>query len=98
MARKITMFELHFDGARFGPSFGSESEEEGESVDVESDYDDEYDSSEDESGGSKLKPLLAVAGVVLLVTAARRIAKRRRSEGDYGIEIDEESESVAAEQ
>ncbi|WP_458189931.1 hypothetical protein [Haladaptatus sp. NG-WS-4] len=24
MARKITMFELHFDGAHFGPSFGEE--------------------------------------------------------------------------
>lgn len=96
MARKITLFELHFDGARFGPSIGSASEdEESGSMDGESEYEEE--ATEEESGGSRLRPVLAIAGVILLVVAARRLNNRRKSEDEYGIEIDEDAEAVPAE-
>jgi hypothetical protein len=46
MARKITLFELHFDGARISPSFGSN-----DALDGETDRDDaEYDDAEEYVG------------------------------------------------
>jgi hypothetical protein len=95
MVREITMFELQFDGARFGPRFGSESE--GEDAE-EAKTGPEHDSTAEASGSSKLRALIAVVGVVLLVTALRRL-RNRRSGDDYDIPLeDEESESLTPEQ
>jgi len=92
MVREITMFELHFDGARFGPSFGSEEDDASDDEHVDADV----ESDEESSGGSKLKPLVAVAGLVLVVMAIRRL-RSGGDEEDYDIPIGEESESVSAE-
>jgi hypothetical protein len=88
MVRELTMFELHFDGVSVG-SRGSGPEE--------SDGEPEAAAGETEDGGSKLRPVVAVVGLLLVVAALRRFAKRR-SAADYDIPIAEDSAKATAEQ
>lgn len=90
MVEKLTMFEVHLDGAQFGPvtaDTGTAAENENGEVAGESPT----------SGGSKLRPALALVGVVLLALGVRRLLKRR-SGPEFDIPLEEEPEPVTAEQ
>jgi hypothetical protein len=99
MARKITMFELHFDGAHIGPTFGDSTEEPDAVVDevttaVESadaagaDVTDVTESVDAESGGSEwARRVVGLAVVVGAVAAGRAAVRRVRSTDDVEEEI-----------
>lgn len=78
MARKITMFELYFDGAHFGPTTG-ESPEEDVDEEMAVETDEEYD---EEVSGSPIRPALAAVGAVAVVSAAGFLAARRFRGGE----------------
>lgn len=75
MARKITMFELYFDGAHFGPSTPEVAEEDGDD-EMEAGYY-EADSDEGMDTGSSMRPALAAVGAIAVVSAAGFLAARR---------------------
>ena len=90
MARKITLFELHFDAIHFGTNFGDANAEE-ETVD---------ESAEDvpaESPSGRSVPVVPlVGGVVVAAVVGRRAVRRIRrarsdeaSASDVSIEMDE---------
>jgi hypothetical protein len=86
MARKITMFELYFDGAHFGPS-APEAIEEGPDDELDAGYyEEEYDES---ATGSRVRPALAAVGAVAVVSAAGFLAARRFRGGDEDLGFDE---------
>jgi len=98
MARKITMFELHFDGAHIGPTFGDSTEEPDAVVDemttaVESadaagaDVTDVTETVDAESGGSGWGRRFVVLAVVVGAVAAGRAAVRRVRSDDVEEEI-----------
>lgn len=74
MARKITLFELHFDGAHFGPTIDESPEEDAdEKMAVESD-----EKGDDETASrSPIRPALAAVGTIAVVSAAGFLAARR---------------------
>jgi hypothetical protein len=75
MARKITMFELHFDGIHFG-SPGDEKADAAEQAVDPADADGET------SGRSRVRPALAAVGALAVVSAAGVMAARRFRGGD----------------
>jgi hypothetical protein len=87
MARKITMFELYFDGAHFGPST-PEAVEDGPDDEMEAGYD-ETASDEVADSGSSMRPALAVMGALAVVSAAGLLAARRFRGGDEEFGVDE---------
>ena len=111
MARKITMFELHFDGAHIGPTFGDTSGDEGRDdvtdvADDAAEYGSETVTVEGETamdapsgtGGSRLPRLAVVAAVAVGVVAGRRALRRFRSDDTEQVTLDEvEGDDEAAE-
>ncbi|MFB6073547.1 MAG: hypothetical protein ABEJ89_00885 [Haloarculaceae archaeon] len=92
MVQKVTIFEPHFDGASFGPTFG-ESETTDEAVDEEAVVE-----AEAESGGFPLGRVVLMLGVSAVATVvARRLARRFGGEASEDEDIDiagfEESEA-----
>jgi hypothetical protein len=87
MARKITMFELYFDGAHIGPT-APEAAEEYPDDEMDAGYDEtEFD---DESvAGSRVRPALAAVGAIAVVSAAGFLASRRFRGGDEDLGFDE---------
>ncbi|MFC7132542.1 MULTISPECIES: hypothetical protein [Salinibaculum] len=88
MARKITLFELHFDAIHFGTNFGDANADE-ETVD---------ESAEDvpaESPSGRSVPVVPLVGGVVVAAvvgrrAVRRIRRARSDEAsDVSIEMDE---------
>lgn len=91
MARKITMFELHFDGASFGPTFGATDEERpDDETDVGAGTADEE--SADASGRSRVRTALPVVGAVAVLSVLGGLAARRFRAGGY----DADSEDAEA--
>jgi len=83
MARKITMFELHFDGVHFGPT-GGDSPVEDETDELS------FESPEDHGAGSSpVRPALAAVGAIAAVSAVGYLASRRFRGGDDEYEFDE---------
>lgn len=85
MARKITMFELHFDGINLGGARGDASDRADEEYEM---YDDEADESR---RGFRGRRVLAVAGVFVLAAFIRsrvagRVRARMNDDGDVVIE------------
>ncbi len=105
MARTITIFELHFDGARFGPIFGSEESADDEASETMTDAD-EFTSESgegmtdadamteetaDEGSASRARTALAViAAVAVTSLLGRTMIRRRRGSRDL-----EKAEPVA---
>jgi len=87
MARKITMFELYFDGAHFGPST-PEAAEEHPDDEMDADYY-EADSGDEMDSGSRVRPALAAVGAIAVVSAAGFLAARRFRGGDEEFGFDE---------
>jgi len=87
MARKITMFELYFDGAHFGPSTPDTAEEHPDD-EMAADYD-EAESGEEMASGSRVRPALAAVGAIAAVSAAGFLAARRFRGGDEEFDFDE---------
>lgn len=89
MARKITMFELHFDGAHFGPSLGGAVEEPVdeylEQMDVEE--------SPTEANARRRGPALLGLVAVVSIGAIARLAVRRLRTDDDDLEIEITAES-----
>lgn len=83
----LTLFELHLEGTRFGPEFGSDEDEEAADHEVES---------EDESGGRRLGPvfgfLLLAVGVALAVRRFRGRVEDEPSEDAEQISIETAAE------
>lgn len=107
MARKITMFELHFDGAQIGPAsldFAEDTpaSEDHASVDEmgrEREMETEMGPMERPSGGRRLRTLVAIAGVVSIVSLVGVAVRRFRSDSeDLEIEIDDESDEDVLEE
>ncbi|MEF8852934.1 MAG: hypothetical protein V5A28_11015 [Haloarculaceae archaeon] len=86
MARKITIFELYFEGAQFGPTVGDSPEKDDEWTDAEESYE-EYD--EKAAGRSRVRPALAAVGAVAAVSTVGYLAARRFRGGDEDYEFDE---------
>ena len=68
----ITLFELHLENSRFGPSFGDED------VEAEEEYADEGEQSEDSSGGG----IGRVIGALVLMVVVGLAVRRFRSGGE----------------
>ena len=111
MARKITMFELHFDGAQIGPASldfaedASASELDATIDEMETETDSELggepemESPERSSGRRRLRTLVAIAGVVSVLSLVGVVARRFRGESaDLEIEIDSGREDVIEEE
>ncbi|WP_458207829.1 hypothetical protein [Haladaptatus sp. NG-SE-30] len=95
MARKITMFELHFDGAHFGPSFGEEKEEKMKEVMEEETVD---DSESAESAPTRSRTMFAVVGAMVVISALGSLVFRRFRGGrgdDFEVEEIETTENIA---
>ncbi len=90
MAKKITMFELHFDGAHIGPSFGEKADTEPEVE--ESKIEAEPEDATASKGRTIATTVGAVAFVSLLGLGARRF-RTRRSEA-VGIDDVETAEAT----
>ena len=93
MARKLTMFELHFDGVHFGSpatkaADGDSSDDE--TTDEEAERRHELDEVVGEESGSRLRSLLFVVGTLAIGTAVGRIVVRQLRERDveHGDEIE----------
>jgi hypothetical protein len=86
MARKITLFELYFEGAQFGPTIGESPEEESEWPESEESYE-EYD--EEVPGRSRIRPALAAVGAIAAVSTVGYLASRRFRGGSEDFEFDE---------
>jgi len=82
---KLTLFELHFDGAQFGTTTMS-----GE----ESEHHDDAEEPVGESGSGRLLRLIA-ASVVLSVVATAIARRLARSDAD--LELDDDTEDIAIE-
>ena len=80
MARKITMFELHFDGAHFGPSAPDVSEQDPDDEMADTYYEDASDDEMD--SGRSMRPALAAVGAIAAVSAVGFLAARRFRGGD----------------
>ena len=85
MARKITIFELYFEGAQFGPTIGDSPEEDDEWTEAEK-YD-EY--GEEAAGRSRVRPALAAVGAIAAVSTVGYLASRRFRGGSEDFEFDE---------
>lgn len=88
MARKITMFELHFDGINLGGARGDASDRADEEYEM---YDDEGDEYGESRRGFRGRRVLAVAGVFVLAAFIRsrvagRVRARMNDDGDVVIE------------
>ena len=94
MARKITIFELYFEGAQFGQTIGESPEEESEWPETD-ESSDEYD--EEVAGRSRARPALAAVGAIAAVSAVGYLASRRFRGGDEDYEF-EESDYVDVEE
>ena len=95
MARKITMFELHFDGVQIGPArLGGRRDEEREEAQVDEEVADDIEGPRPEEGGSRVpRVLAAVGGVVVGIAVGRRLVRRVRGPGrDIEIEAVETAE------
>ena len=103
MARKITMFELHFDGAQIGPAsldFAEEApaSENHPSVD-EMETETEMGTMERPSEGRRLRSLVAIAGVLSIVSLIGVAVRRFRSDSeDLEIEIADDSDGDVLEE
>lgn len=86
MARNITIFELHFDGARFGPTFGDETADD-EEAGFEAERASEYDDTADGSRVVPVVPVLAALAVGFVV--GRRLVRRFRSDGSEQVTFDD---------
>ena len=92
MARKITMFELHFDGAQIGPSSVDLPSKAGE---TSGEDDEKYASETEAEDESRSRPVarLVLASLVVSVAVsllARRLARRGDTEeAEEGVGIDE---------
>ncbi|MFW6448015.1 MAG: hypothetical protein ACOC0X_00580 [Halobacteriota archaeon] len=75
MVSKITIFEVHFDDARFGPTLARSDDEE---TTVES-------AEEDATSRSPLPGVLALLGVAIAVGV---LVRRRRRTDDEQVEIE----------
>lgn len=89
MVRKITMFELHFDGANFAPSvdgIGKESSEEhAETMETEG--------TTESASGSRLPALLALVGVLAVASLVGVAVRRFRGDSEVDLDIDIEDRS-----
>ena len=83
----LTLFELHMEGARFGPGMGGEEEEAGEAFE-------EAEVEEEESGGGRFGPGL----VFLLLVVGMALGYRRFRRAGPEEEITEEAERITIEQ
>ncbi len=97
MARKLTVFELHFDGIQIGGSA------DGTTRDVADDAEDDATEAgpvEDEGGRSVGGTVLALLATVLVVSyVASKVAKRfdgEEYEADVAIEAVEDGEEATA--
>lgn len=80
---KLTLFELHFDGAQFGPRNLGDDADDGATEDVES----------EQSGGRRV--LRLVAASILFSLIATAIARRfAGDDSEIGIEEDVEDISI----
>ncbi|MEF8780404.1 MAG: hypothetical protein V5A46_06975 [Haloferacaceae archaeon] len=93
MARKITMFELHFDGAHFGPSVAEPGEETMGAEDAAAEARRTAETAEE--GGSdestsrgRLPIVLAVVGVLSAASLARVAIRRFRADSGDDLEIE----------
>lgn len=92
MVHKITMFELHFDGANFAPSVDGtgkgSSEEHAETMETEV-------TSGESASGSRVPALLALVGVLAVASLVGVAVRRFR--GDSDVDLDLEIEDRAEE-
>ena len=88
----LTLFELHLENSRFGPSFGGDDEEEAEAA--EEAYDAEETGDEGGRGGGMRRAL----GVLLLFVVVGLAVRRYRSGGESMEDVvEEESEQITIE-
>jgi len=84
MARKITLFEMYFEGAQFGPT--SEPTARDDDGDFESAAADPDDGarveSDDEVSGSRLRSALVAVGGLATVSVAALVVRRFRGSTD----------------
>jgi hypothetical protein len=73
------MFELHFDGAHFGPPFGETGEDDGETADSAP-----IEATVGAAPGSSARKVLAVLGTMAFFSIVGRLAARRFRCGDGG--------------
>jgi len=84
---KLTLFELHFDGAQFGPrAIGATDETDAEPTDV-TETADEIDESAAGRGGARR--VLALVGASVLLSVVATFVVRRLGGGDEQTTLDD---------
>ena len=102
MVKKITLFELHLDDARFSNAVGGTPEEAAAMLDemdaTDTDVDELDDMSTDgleTSGRSVGRRLAQAAFLVVLAVGVRTVARRMLASDDESVEDDADEDSVA---
>lgn len=94
--QKLTFFELHFDGATFGPVGSSTESSPDEETIVEDETGAEIEEMETGAGGSVLRKLALAVGVSIAVSLiATAIAKRFAGDDEAFESVDFEADTDA---
>lgn len=90
---KLTLFELHFDDAQFGPARmttgGDDADETAATPELEDETSEDAPATETESGDGGMGRALALAGFSVLLSVAVTLLARRLSGDDGETTLDE---------